>query len=445
MKVVIGFGKTGLSCIRYLVQQNETVVAMDSRQQPPNFKQIAAEFPDIEMITGRIDLAYLLRADEVIVSPGISLKTPEISAAQQQGVSCIGDVELFARHAQAPIVAITGSNGKTTVTTLMGQLLVDAGYRVEVCGNIGTPVLDVLANAVPDYYVMELSSFQLETTSSLKARVAVVLNVTADHMDRYDSLDDYAAAKLRIYQNCQTAIVNADEPYTKQLMNSQQVLFSSTLDTQADYHLQQYQDELYFYHQQQPLFPVKELPCQGLHHYQNTLAVLAMGAELHIPMHTMHKTLSQFVGLPHRCQKVASAAGVDWYNDSKATNLGATVAAVNSLSPLYKNLVLIAGGDAKGADLSELGPLAVGKIGHVILLGQAAADLEKIFADYVPTTRVNSLSEAVSAAATHTQAQTAVLLSPACASWDMFANYEERGNLFTRAVQEVVDADGSSR
>lgn len=442
MKVVVGFGLTGISAIRYLCQQGEQVIAMDSREQPPNLEKIRTEFPNVTIITGGLKSELLNAATEIIVSPGLSLKTPELVAARQHGVSCVGDIELFARAAQAPIIAITGSNGKTTLTTLVGQLLRDAGKRVEVCGNIGTPVLDILEREVPDYYVMELSSFQLETTFSLQAAIAVVLNVTPDHMDRYDSLDDYAAAKLRIYTHCQTAIINADEHYTKQLAHPAKLIFANCCGDAVNFYMENYQGVPYFYHDEQPLFAVSELACQGQHHYQNALAALAIGTALNVSVSGMQQTLHHFSGLPHRCQKVASADDIDWYNDSKATNIGATIAALNTLAPLYDRLILIAGGDAKGADLSELGPLSQHRVTHAVLLGAAAPQLESVFAHYVPTTRVTSLEQAVAVARQHTAARTAVLLSPACASWDMFANYEERGNLFIRAVQEMLDANG---
>jgi UDP-N-acetylmuramoylalanine--D-glutamate ligase len=439
VKIVIGLGKTGVSCINYLLNKGEIVVVMDSRDDPPGLSEMALKFPQLKIMTGGFDLNTLLQADEVIVSPGLSLKTPEIAAAIEQGIPCVGDIELFAREAQAPIIAITGSNGKTTLTTLMGQLLQDAGHHVEVCGNIGTPVLDILTNDVPDYYVMELSSFQLETTHSLRAKVATVLNITPDHMDRYDLVDDYAAAKLRIYKNCECAVINSDEPYTYNIDVKQQISFS-TQNQKSDFYLK----ESHVFHGSESLFALDELACQGRHHYENALAALAIGTYLGVPLDSIRHTLSSFTGLAHRCQKIASAKGIDWYNDSKATNIGATTAALNTLKPIYKDIVLIAGGDAKGADLSDLGPIAGQLTSHVILMGASAGDLEGIMQGHVATTRVDDLQEAVKMADTYADSETAVLLSPACASWDMFANYEERGNLFIIAVKEFIDAKGSS-
>lgn len=440
MKVVIGFGKTGLSCIQYLHDQGEVVAAMDSRDEPPNVDLIRAHYPDVKLILGGLCAQTLVQADEIIVSPGLSLKTPEIAQALKLGIPCIGDIELFAREAKAPIIAITGSNGKTTLTTLVGQMLKDAGYHVDVCGNIGTPVLESLRHDLVDYYVMELSSFQLETTQSLHAKIAVLLNVTPDHMDRYDTLDDYAQAKLRIYAGCETAVINANEPYTQNLPVPHALRFSTTQKHGVNFYLDEYEGQLSFFHDGAVCFPVSDLICRGQHNYENILAALAIGYSLGVSLSSMHHTFADFNGLAHRCQKVASAEGVDWYNDSKATNIGATVAALNSLKPLYAGIILIAGGDAKGADLSPLGPLAAKTVSHVILMGAAAADLEKIMRGHVATTRVNNLQEAVAVAAQNANAGDAVLLSPACASWDMFSNYEERGNLFSTAVKEYISA-----
>lgn len=440
MKVVVGFGKTGLSCLHYLHGLGEEVVAMDSRDNPPNLDYIKAHYPGMRVVTGGLAEDILLQASQIVVSPGLSLKTPELARAIAHGVHCVGDIELFAQQAQAPIIAITGSNGKTTLTTLVGQMIKDAGLQAKVCGNIGTPVLDLLDQAVPDFYVMELSSFQLETTHSLKAKVAVLLNVTPDHMDRYAGMDDYAAAKLRIYNHCEFAVLNASEPYCCQVNAAKKTVFGIAEAKGVDLYLKESATGLFIYSHDTPCFPVADLACQGMHNVENALAAIAIGQYLGISMTSMRNTLHCFSGLAHRCQKIASSDGVDWYNDSKATNLGATVAALNSLKPLYKDIVLIAGGDAKGADLSALGPLAGNAASHVILMGAAAADLEKIMQPHVAITRVTDLQQAVAAAACHAVSGAAVLLSPACASWDMFANYEERGNLFVAAVKEFIDA-----
>ena len=432
MKIIIGLGKTGVSCLRYFQRKGETVMAVDTRDSPPNLEAIQAEFPSLEIITGKLPEKLLLQADALIVSPGISLKTPAIAKARAQGVPCLGDIELFAGEAKAPIIAITGSNGKTTLTTLVGKMLADAGLNALVCGNIGVPVLDRLADPVPDYYVMELSSFQLETTQSLRAKVAVLLNLTADHMDRYKDITAYLAAKQRIYQQCETAVLNADAPLLWQslALPAQQCFFSATDLTRCDVKVT---EEI-----------LSQLPLQGAHHRENAVAALTIGHCLGLALAPMLQTLSSFTGLAHRCQKIATLKGVDWYNDSKATNVGATIAALTSLHSLYKHIILIAGGDAKGADLSDLKPAVKAYVSQVILLGQAADELQALLQDEVACLRVDSLQAAVQQAAVMATAETVVLLSPACASWDMFDNYQQRGDVFVQAVREVIHEKGSA-
>ena len=434
MNIIIGLGKTGLSCVAYFCKRNEPVMVVDTRDNLPNADALAAEYPQVKLIAGELPVDLLCQAKQLIVSPGLSLKTPAIAQAIAQGVPCIGDVELFVREAKAPIIAITGSNGKTTVTTLVGQLLTDAGFRVEVCGNIGTPVLDTLNRATPDFYVLELSSFQLETTYSLKAKIALVLNVSADHMDRYDTVDDYAAAKRRIYHNCDIAICNVDEPICWQGIEAKsKIMFMKT-----DFYLHDKNGETFIYYRGEPWFAVAELPLRGLHNYQNALAVLAIGHSLGLSCQQMLSTLKDFHGLPHRCQKIATINGVDWYNDSKATNIGAVVAALNSLGPLYKKCVVIAGGDAKGADLSELKPVMCQYVSHLILLGKDADQFEQVFRDSIPCKRVADLKQAVSEAHEVARAGDAAMLCPACSSLDMFKNYEERGELFMKEVKGLM-------
>ena len=434
MNIVIGLGKTGLSCVAYFCKRNEPVMVVDTRDNPPNADVLTKEYPQVKLIAGELPVDVLCQAEQLIVSPGLSLKTPAIAQAIAQGVPCIGDVELFVRDAKAPIIAITGSNGKTTVTTLVGQLLQDAGFSVEVCGNIGTPVLDTLNHATPDFYVIELSSFQLETTHSLKAKIALVLNVSSDHMDRYDTVEDYAAAKRRIYNHCEIAICNADEPICWQGIEAKsRVMFMKT-----DFYLHDVNGEMFIYYQGKPWFSVTELPLRGLHNYQNALAVLAIGHSLGLSREQMLVTLKQFHGLPHRCQKVARIDDVDWYNDSKATNIGAVVAALNSLGPLYKKCVVIAGGDAKGADLNELKPVMCQYVSQLVLLGKDAERFEQVFRGIIPCTRVADLQQAVAAAHQLAHAGDAVMLCPACASLDMFKNYEERGDIFVKEVKGLM-------
>lgn len=437
MKLVVGIGLTGLSCIRYLLECGERVGAIDTRQNPPELEQLQKQYPQVPFFTGGFDSPLLDRADELIVSPGVSLKEPALAKRIAQGVPAIGDVELFARNVQKPIIAITGSNGKTTVTSLMGKMVADAGYAVEVCGNIGQPVLTAIAKPLPDFYVAELSSFQLETTYSLKPLTAVVLNVCQDHMDRYETYEDYYQAKRRIYRDCRYPVINADEPQIWQNLSFQSAPLTFSIQAQQGFCLREHEGEFYLALDDQLLLPVKKLQFCQRYEYQNALAALALGSAAGLPLNSMLKTLQNFQGLPHRCQAVGEYHGVRWFNDSKGTNVGATIAALLSIgSSKSARLFLIAGGDSKKADLSALiGPVCR-YVDHLILLGQDAPLLEQLFQSKLPLTKVNSMQEAVNFAAQSAQANDVVLLSPACASLDMFKNYAHRGEVFVQAIKD---------
>ena len=441
--IVIGLGETGLSCVRYLCEQGHQITVMDTRQAPPQLNVLRAEHPEITVILGDLPRDVLLQADRLVVSPGLSLQTPAIAEARAHGIECVGDIELFAQACYVPVIAITGSNGKTTLTSLMGHMLSEVGYTVEVCGNIGEPVLNTLKNKPSDFYVMELSSFQLETTYSLRAKVAVVLNVSPDHMDRYETLQAYSDAKFRVYAECETAVLNADEPeiWRDFPLDKPHYTFSVAPDSTVDFHLASNNGEKFIFYKEEPWISLKELPWQGQHNYQNTLAALAIGHALGLDKKQMFSSIKSFVGLPHRCQKIASFLGVDWYNDSKATNVGAVIAALNSLGPLYSDIILIAGGDAKNADLSSLKPPVCQFVSQVILLGKDADRLEALLSEVVQCRRVRTLDEAVALAYDLAKPHSAVLLSPACASLDMFENYKQRGELFVKAVKRIEHAD----
>jgi UDP-N-acetylmuramoylalanine--D-glutamate ligase len=438
MKLIVGIGLTGLSCIRYLVERGEKVGAIDSRSDPPELKQLQELYPQVPFSTGSFDSALLKEAEELITSPGVALTDPPLAERIAQGVSVIGDVELFARDVKKPVIAITGSNGKTTVTSLMGKMVADAGYAVEVCGNIGQPVLTALSKPLPDFYVVELSSFQLETTSSLKPLTAVVLNVCQDHMDRYETYEDYYQAKRRIYLNCKHPIVNADEPEIWQKIAFDNPALSFSLAAHKDgFCLREHQGELYLAFGEQLLLSVKSLQLSQRYEYQNALAALALGSAAGLPLNSMLQTLQNFRGLPHRCQAVGVYRGVRWFNDSKGTNAGATIAALISLgSTKTGRLFLIAGGDSKKADLSALLEPVTRYVDHLILLGKDAPLLQNLFQGKLPMTHVNSMEEAVIFAAQSAQANDVVLLSPACASLDMFRNYAHRGEVFIQAIKD---------
>ena len=439
MKLVIGIGLTGLSCIRYLVNKGDQVAAIDSRISPPDLEQLKKEFPQVIYHTGNFDSPLFDQANELIVSPGVSLHEPPIANTIKKGIPAIGDIELFARAINKPIIAITGSNGKTTVTTLMGKMVADAGYQVEVCGNIGQPVLTTLEQKQPpDFYVAELSSFQLETTYSLKPLTAVILNLCPDHMDRYETLEDYLQAKQRIYHHCQYPVVNAEENFIwKDLTFSQTPISFSSQPLTEGFCLREKNGVNYLSHGQELLMPVTELQFTQRYEFQNALAALALGFSAGLPMESMLNTLREFNGLPHRCQLVGEFQGVRWYNDSKGTNVGATIAAILSLG-LAKSgrLILIAGGDSKKADLSSLFGPVTQFADQLILLGKDAPLFDHLLQGQLPITHVSSMPEAVTIAAELSRPGDIVLLSPACASLDMFRNYAHRGEVFIQSINQ---------
>ena len=431
--LVIGLGATGLSCIRYLISKNYSVIVADSRQNPPKLTEFKKDFPAIEIHLGKFSEAVFAKAGTVIVSPGVSLDEPCIQHAIQNHIPVIGDVEIFAREARAPIIAITGSNGKSTLTTLMGELITDSGLKAVVCGNIGLPVLDALAQPIPDYYVVELSSFQLDTTHSLKAKLAVVINVSPDHMDRYATLDHYRASKQRVYRHCEHAIVNADESEIWKNLTLQKAPIEFTLQhpNQTQWGIR----DGFLAHGEKKLIAITDLLLQQRHNNQNYLAALAMGTCLQLPMESMLRTLKRFTGLEHRCQLVKKVDGVSWYNDSKATNVGAAIAAIESMAQsIPGKLILLAGGDSKGVSLLPLQEPVKKHVSHVILFGKDADLLDAALRDYTPVSRVATLREGVRCAKKIAQSGDVVLLAPACASLDQYENYAARGRDFVEAV-----------
>lgn len=433
-QLVIGLGQTGLSCVRHLLSAGFSVAAMDTRAEPPELAAFKQAYPDVPLYLGGLDPAGLDQAARVIVSPGLATQHAFFTDARARGIPVVGDIELFAQAAAAPIIAVTGSNGKTTVVTLLGEMLTAAGYVVDVCGNIGRPVLDTLQAPAPDFYVLELSSFQLETTYSLAPAAATLLNLSADHMDRYDTLSDYLKAKQRIFHHAHTVVLNADEPDTwaELALPAQQYTFGLS---DADFHC--VQGSLAY--QNQILLPLDQMKLSGAHHTLNALAALALGYAVGVSLEKMTPVLKTFSGLSHRCEWVASAQGVTWFNDSKGTNVAASLAAIHALGdPHAKNLILIAGGDAKSADLTPLRDGVASHAKHVILLGRDAPRFEAILADVVPLTRVASLEEAVAFAARLAEAGDRVLLSPASASYDMFNGFAHRGQCFVEAVQKQI-------
>ncbi len=435
--VVIGLGKTGLSCARFLVDRGFEVVVMDSRDTPPGLNELRQELPGLALVLGCFDAGQIERADLLVVSPGVSLKTPVLAAAIAAGKQAIGDIELFARYAGAPLVAITGSNGKSTVTTLLGEMAQYAGQRVRVGGNIGTPALELLQGEAPDLYILELSSFQLETTHSLNPAAAVVLNVSQDHLDRYEGMVEYADAKAGIYAGDGVMVINLDDPVVAGMHRSGRRGIGFTLNKPQDegqFGLLEHDGQLWLARGSERLLPASRLRLAGRHNIANALAALALGTAVGLPMAAMLAVLPEFIGLAHRCQWVAQTHGVTWYNDSKATNVGASVAAIEGMPG---GVVLIAGGQAKGQDFAPLKEAVEQHCRAVVLIGEDAAQIQEALADCVPVTQAGNMADAVGQAKRMAEAGDSVLLSPACASFDMFSGFEERGRQFAAAVRRA--------
>ncbi len=436
MTLVVGLGKTGLACARYLVARGVPVALADSRADPPGLAEVRREFPGVPLSLGGFDARTFARYPRLVVSPGVALVEPAIAAARAAGSEVIGDIELFVRAARAPIVAITGSNGKSTVTTLVAEMLRAAGRRALAGANLGPPALDLLQQAPPDYYVLELSSFQLEALESLRARVAVVLNVSPDHQDRYPGEDEYAAAKARIYRGARHCVFNADDQATCRGLPGDADLTSFTLAEPGpgQFGVRRLDGERWLAEGRQPLMPVADLALAGEHNLANALAALAIVSALGIDCAGLTATLRGFAGLAHRMQPLGERAGVLWVNDSKATNVGATVAALQGAG---RPVVLIAGGDGKGADFTPLRAAVSGRARAVVLIGRDAAAIAAALGDAAPVEFAAGMEEAVSRAAGLARPGDMVLLAPACASFDMFRDYRARGEAFALAVQEL--------
>ncbi|OEC47214.1 UDP-N-acetylmuramoyl-L-alanine--D-glutamate ligase [Pseudomonas sp. 1D4] len=436
-RIVVGLGKSGMSLVRFLARQGVPFAVADTRENPPELAKLRLQFPQVEVRCGELDVEFLCRAQVLYVSPGLALATPALQEAAKRGVKLSGDIELFARHAKAPIVAITGSNAKSTVTTLVGDMARAAGKRVAVGGNLGTPALDLLADDI-ELYVMELSSFQLETTERLNAEVATVLNVSEDHMDRYADMQAYHLAKHRIFRGARQVVVNRGDALSRPLVADQLPCWSFGLnkpDFKA-FGLIEEDGEKYLAYQFEKLMPVRELKVRGAHNQANALAALALGHAVGLPFEPMLVALREFTGLAHRCQWVRELRGVAYYDDSKATNVGAALAAIDGLgADIDGKLVLIAGGDGKGADFSGLTAPVARYCRAVVLLGRDAELIAAALGNAVPLVRVQTLDEAVQRCAELAHEGDAVLLSPACASLDMFKNFEERGRLFAQAAE----------
>jgi UDP-N-acetylmuramoylalanine--D-glutamate ligase len=428
--VIIGLGITGLSCVDFFLAQGVTPRVMDTRVSPPGLDKLPTS---VERYVGGINSDWLLASDLIIASPGIALAHPAFSEAADAGIEIIGDIELFCREAQAPIVAITGSNGKSTVTTLVGEMARAAGWQVGVGGNIGLPALTLLKSPA-QLYVLELSSFQLETTHSLKAAAATILNLTEDHMDRYPlGMQQYRAAKLRIYENASVCIVNADDGMTMPVRGVDQRCVSFGINL-GDYHLNQQQGSTWLRAKGEKVLNTDEMTLVGQHNYTNALAALALADAVNIPRASSLKALTTFTGLAHRFQLVHEANGVRWINDSKATNVGSTEAALNGLQ-VKGTLWLLLGGDGKSADFSPLARYLQGDNVKLFCFGRDGDALAALRPEIA--TRTETMQQAMTQIAAQVKAGDMVLLSPACASLDQFRNFEQRGDQFAQLAKEL--------
>ncbi|UZJ46081.1 UDP-N-acetylmuramoyl-L-alanine--D-glutamate ligase [Marinimicrobium sp. C6131] len=432
---IVGAGVTGVSVARFLARRGQAFTLLDTRPEHPQREALEREFGAERIQFGPLDVALLSRVEEVVVSPGIAMSTPELQQARNAGARLVGDIELFVRFAKAPLIAITGSNAKSTVTTLVGEMARDAGVRVAVGGNLGTPALDLLDDSI-ELYVLELSSFQLEGVSKLSAKVATVLNVSADHMDRYPNMPAYHQAKLRVYFGAEQVVYNSQSVLTQPPMSVNAIPI--TFGGRPEFHrfgVAEHEGEPWLYWQLEPLMPASELRIKGRHNIDNALAALALGHSAGFSHESMLNTLRRFRGLPHRCEWVAEHDGVGYYNDSKGTNVGAAVAAIEGLAPATGKIVLIAGGDPKGADFTELRKPVERCVRTLVLIGTAAEEMATVLGDLTDAIRADSMTDAVRKASAAAQAGDVVLLSPACASFDMFRNYQDRGEQFRRAVE----------
>ncbi|HEY9211192.1 MAG TPA: UDP-N-acetylmuramoyl-L-alanine--D-glutamate ligase [Methylotenera sp.] len=438
--LVLGLGDTGLSALRWLHAQGARLSVADTRDNPPGVEALKVELPQVKLYTGAFKAAIFDGVDLVVASPGVALSEPEIQAAIQRGVPVVGDVELFAqcRPAAAKVIAITGANGKTTVTTLVGEMCKTAGLKTIVAGNIGLPVLDALGMETPDVYVLELSSFQLETTSNLVVDAATMLNLSEDHMDRYASMQDYAIAKARIFYNAKLQVLNRDDAWSMLMARAKLPQVTFGLDAGEDEHsygLRTVDGETWLSCGEHDLMNVRDLKISGLHNAANALAAIALCRGIGIDYAPIIQTLYNFKGLPHRVEWVANIDDVDYFDDSKGTNVGATCAALSGLS---QKVVLIAGGDGKGQDFSPLKQPVTDNARAVVLIGRDAPLIEKeLLETGVALYHAVDLPEAVNIARKLAQAEDAVLLSPACASFDMFKNYVHRAEVFVNAVKRL--------
>lgn len=442
--LVLGLGDSGLSMARWLYARGAQVRVADTRDDPALARELGRSVPSTPLDCGPFRAESFVGMDLIAISPGVPLAEPLVTKAIAANIPVVGDIELFAQAlnelaVRPKILAITGSNGKTTVTTLVGEMCQAAGLKTVVAGNIGLPVLDALMEAQisgqPDVYVLELSSFQLETTSSLKIDAATVLNISQDHMDRYADVANYAMAKARIFRHCTTQVLNRDDALSMSMRVSTQrsVTFGlSAAKNENEFGINESEGTKWLYHNNKKLNKINELQIHGLHNAVNALAALALCRAINADEKLIVAALKNFKGLPHRVQEVAHIGDIIFYDDSKGTNVGATVAALNGMS---QPVVLIAGGDGKGQDFSPLHEPVKNHARAVVLIGRDADLIAAALKNTgVPLSRASDMPDAVKQSFAAAQAGDVVLLSPACASFDMFRNYIHRAEVFIQAV-----------
>ncbi len=446
--LVVGLGSTGLSVARYLTGKNCPVALADTRNDSQLLEQLGREFPHADIMLGEFNYEQFKGYPQIIVSPGVSVRSELFKTLQENGHLIIGDIELFAQVVDKPVIAITGSNGKSTVTTLVEKIANDCGIKAIAGGNLGIPALDLLTTG-SELYILELSSFQLETTYSLKTLSAVVLNISEDHMDRYLGMDDYQSVKQSIYAHTDWAVINKDEAelvqFAKMSLSAEQcIYFGSDIPADHEYGLQQTGPYYNLNKGGQVLLNSQTIHLKGIYNYLNILSAIALLEPLSLDKQKMVQAINDYAGLPHRCEWVAEINNVQYYNDSKGTNVGASIAAINGLETFsdkpyaQRHLILIAGGTGKEADFSELGQLIKNKVKALILIGkdapliyqstlQAGMDNKQIY-------QLQTMQDAVLQARQLAVAGDQVLLSPACASFDMYENYIARGNDYKEKV-----------
>lgn len=440
-----------MSMVRWLVHWGADVKVADTRPVPPFIGQLRTELPEVELRLGAFDERAFAGVEVVAISPGVPLAEPLVRRARDQGVPIVGDIELFAQirreYLQCKVIAITGSNGKSTVTEMVGAMCKAAGIRTEVAGNIGTPVLEVMSEIdsgkrrTPDIFVLELSSFQLESTSSLNTEAAVVLNLSEDHLDRYDSVTRYAQAKSRIFYGDGVQVLNREDGYSRDMAVDGRCVFTFGSDSPAnryEWGLRELDGNVWLAQGSENLIKASELKVSGKHNLCNALAALALCRGIRLPYPRLLEGLRQFSGLPHRVQKIAEFGGIRFYDDSKGTNVGATIAALDGMDG---RSVVILGGEGKGQNFSPLKPVVARKARAAVLIGRDSDVIQQSIENSgVPIEHASDMCDAVGRAYRLARPGDAVLLSPACASFDMFSDYVQRAGVFADEVAKLESA-----